>query len=228
MRIMRSVLVVAFMLWWLPALVVAEEPRYQQVHFQVERSQQVGNDQMQVWLSAQAEGSDPARIARTINETMDWALALGAGREGMRLKTGNYRTQALRDKDKLRGWQVSQDLHIEGTDIPAISALVGELQERLQVRSMGFSVSAEARRDAEEQLIEAALLAFQERAAHVRRIMGAKDHRLVNASIQAGGHFPGPVLRAQVASAEMSAPAVQAGESEVRVMVSGSIELIMP
>jgi predicted secreted protein len=62
----------------------------------------------------------------------------------------------------------------------------------------------------------------------VQRIMGASGHRLVNASIQTGGHFPGPVLRAQVASAEMAAPAVQAGESEVRVTVAGSIELIMP
>lgn len=206
----------------------AEEPRYQQLHFQVERSQQVGNDQMQVWLVAQAEGSDPARLAHTINETMDWALAQAPEGEGMRLRTGNYQTQALRDKDRLRGWQVSQDLHIEGTDIPAISALVGALQERLQVRSMGFSVSAETRRVAEEQLIETALEAFQERARNVQRIMGATGHRLVNASIQTGGHFPGPVLRAQALGAEMAAPAVQAGESEVRVTVAGSIELIMP
>lgn len=227
MGFMRGGLLLALLLWGLQAT-AAEEPRYQQVHFQVERNQQVGNDQMQVWLSAQAEGNDPAGLARTINETMEWALARGAGREGMRLKTGNYRTQALRDKDRLRGWQVSQDLHIEGTDSPAISTLVGELQERLQVRSMGFSVSNEARREAEEQLMEAALRAFQERAAHIRRIMGAKDHRLVSASIQTGGHFPGPVLRAQTASMEMAAPAVQAGESEVRVTVAGSIELIMP
>jgi predicted secreted protein len=206
----------------------AEEARYQQLHFQVDRSQEVGNDLMQVWLSAQAEGTDPTRLARTINETMDWALALGAGREGMRIKTGNYQTQALRDKDKLRGWQVSQDLHIEGTDIPAISALVGELQERLQVKSMGFSVSPEARRAAEEQLIEAALKAFQERSQAVQRIMGAKGYRLVSASIQTGGHFPGPMLRAQVAMAEFAPPAVQAGESEVQVTVAGSIELTMP
>lgn len=206
----------------------AEEARYQQLHFQVDRSQEVGNDLMQVWLSAQAEGTDPTRLARTINETMDWALALGAGREGMRIKTGNYQTQALRDKDKLRGWQVSQDLHIEGADIPAISALVGELQERLQVKSMGFSVSPEARRAAEEQLIEEALKAFQERSQAVQRIMGAKGYRLVSASIQTGGHFPGPMLRAQVAMAEFAPPAVQAGESEVQVTVAGSIELTMP
>ena len=227
MGVMRIGLVMALMGVFLSAQ-AADEPRYQQLHFQVERSQQVGNDQMQVWLTAQAEGSDPARLARTINETMDWALARGGHSEGVRLKTGNYQTQALRDKDKLRGWQVSQDLHVEGTDIPAISALVGELQERLQVRSMGFSVSDAARRAVEEQLIEAALRAFQERADNVQRIMGASGHRLVNASIQTGGHFPGPVLRAQVASAEMAAPAVQAGESEVRVTVAGSIELIMP
>ena len=228
MAVMRIGFMVGFMVLCL-AVQAAEEPRYQQLHFQVERSQQVGNDQMQVWLSAQAEGSDPARLARSINETMEWALAHGAGRPGMRIKTGNYQTQALRDKDKLRGWLVSQDLHIEGTDIPAISALVGELQERLQVRSMGFAVSPEARRAAEEELIEAALQAFQARAASVQRIMGAKGHRLVSASIQSGGHFPGPVLRAQMASAEFAAPAaVQAGESELRVTVAGSIELILP
>lgn len=223
----RIGIVVVFMLMGLPVQ-AAEEPRYQQLHFQVERSERVDNDQMQVWLSAQAEGNDPARLAQAINETMAWALAQAPKGEGMRLRTGNYQTQALRDKDRLRGWQVSQDLHIEGTDIPAISTLVGALQERLQVRSMGFSVSSEARRAAEERLIEAALQAFQARADQVQGVMGAKGHRLVNAAIQTGGHFPGPVLRAQAASAEFAAPAVQAGDSEVRVTVAGSIELVMP
>jgi predicted secreted protein len=62
----------------------------------------------------------------------------------------------------------------------------------------------------------------------VQRIMGAKGYRLVSASIQTGGHFPGPMLRAQVAMAEFAPPAVQAGESEVQVTVAGSIELTMP
>ena len=226
MEVMRVWLAASLMLLWMT--VQAGEPRYQQLHFQVERSQQVSNDLMQVWLTAQAEGSDPARLARAINEIMDWALALGAQRDGMRIRTGNYQTQALRDKEKVRGWQVSQDLHIEGTDIPAISALVGALQERLQVKSMSFSVSPEARRAAEGQLIEVALQAFQERSQAVQRIMGATGYRLVSASIQTGGHFPGPVMRAQLATAEFSAPAVQAGDSQVQVTVAGSIELVMP
>ncbi len=208
----------------------ADEQRYDRLHFQVERSEQVANDRMQVWLTAQAQGDDPAQLAKTINQSMEWALATARERAGTRIKTGNYQTYPLRDKDQVQSWQASQDLLIEGADIPAISALVGELQARLQVKSMAFTVSDEARRSAEERMIEVALQAFQARAANLQQIMAAKGYRMVEANIQTGGRFPGPVsmLRAQTASFEASMPAVQAGDSEVSVTVSGSIELVMP
>lgn len=207
----------------------SEEPRYDRIHFQVERSLDVDNDRMQVMMSAQAEADDPARLARTVNQTMEWALSVAGDREGMQVRTGNYQTYPVRDKEKVVAWRGSQDLIIQGEDIPAISALVGELQSRLQVKSMGFTVSDEARRRAEETLIETVLEAFRDRARHVQRLMNARNYRLVDASIQTGGQYPGPVpmLRAQAAY-ESSVPAVQAGQSQVSVTVSGSIELVMP
>lgn len=205
-------------------------PRYRQISFQVDRSEAIANDRMQVVLAAQAEGGDPARLAQQVNETMDWALAKTRGRAGLTVATGNYQTYPIRVQDRVQGWRAVQELRVEGADIPAIGALVGELQARLQVKTMGFSVSEDARRKTEDVLMEEALQAFQARARRIQTAMAASGYELVNASIQSGSHFPGPqpMMHARLAGAEMAAPALESGESQLRVTVSGTIELQLP
>ncbi len=207
-----------------------EAPRYRQISFQVERSEAVSNDRMQVLLVAQAQGGDPARLAQQVNESMDWALAKARGRTGLTVATGNYQTYPIHVQDRVKAWRALQELRIEGSDIPAVSTLVGELQGRLQVKTMGFFVSDDARRRTEEALMDTALEAFQTRARRIQAAMGASGYDLVNASIQTGGRYPGPepMMRAQLASVEMAAPVVESGESRIQVTVSGTIELQLP
>ncbi len=214
---------------WLPPG-VAETVNYEQIHFQVERSVQVNNDRMQARMAVQAEGEDPATLARRVNEAMKWALGEANAYSGVTAHSGSYQTYPMRVKDVVKSWVVSQELQLESGDIPALSELVGKLQTRMQVKNMTFSVSADSRRRAEDSLIEAALEAFRSRAGKIQKSMGARGYRLIAAHVQSNHHFPGPVpmMRSQMASIESSMPAVSSGETELQVTVSGSIELQLP
>ncbi len=210
----------------------AEAPRYNQIRFQVERSRPVDNDRMQAVLSTTAEDDNAARLADTVNRTMDWAMKTAKARARVEVRSGGYHTYPVYDKDKIRRWRATQELLLEGTDFAALGALIGQLQERLQVTAVNFSVSPARRAAAEDELIAQALDAFKQRAELVRKQFGARGYRMVDASINTADLHPVPMLRAAskglgISSAmESAAPVpVQAGTSTVTVSVGGVVEL---
>ena len=209
----------------------AEAPRYNQVRFQVESSRPVDNDRMQAVLSTTAEDDNAARLADTVNRTMDWALKTAKARPRIEVRSGGYHTYPVYDKDKIRRWRATQELLLEGTDFAALGALIGQLQERLQVTAINFSVSPVRRAAAEDELITQALDTFKQRAELVRKQFGARGYRVVDVSINTADSAPIPMLRANkglgISSAmESAAPVpVQAGTSTVTVTAGGVIEL---
>lgn len=210
----------------------AEAPRYNQIRFQVESSRPVDNDRMLAVLSTTAEDDNAARLADTVNRTMDWALKTAKGRPRIDARSGGYRTYPVYDKDKIRRWRASQELLLEGGDFTALGTLIGQLQERLQVTAISFSVSPARRAAAEDELIAQALDAFKQRAELVRKQFAAKGYRLVDVSINTADTRPVPMMRAGVedfgVSSVMKSAApvpVQAGTSTVTVTAGGVIEL---
>ncbi len=209
-----------------PATAADESARYNQIHFQVERSRPVDNDRMHAVLSVTAEDTDAARLADQINRTMDWALKTAKAKSKTTVRSGGYRTHPVYDKEKIRRWRATQELLLEGPDFAELGGLVGQLQERLQVTAIHFSVSAERNRAVEDELIVQALDAFKQRAELVRRQFAAKGYRIVGVSINSGGAQPVPMMRAQaVQAASLAPPAVEAGSSTLSVNVGGNIEL---
>jgi predicted secreted protein len=134
-----------------------EAPRYNLVRLQAQESESVSNDTMHVTLTASGERRDAAELASQVNADMAWALDLAKRHAGVKVSTGNYRTWQVRQDNKMKGWQARQDLMLESRDTRALSQLTGLLQEKLQVDSMRFSVSAETRTAVENRLIELAL-----------------------------------------------------------------------
>jgi len=207
------------------AMAADEAPRYNQIHFQVERSHPVDNDRMQAALSVTAEDDNAARLADQINRTMDWALKTAKVRAKVEAHSGGYRTYPVYDKDKIRRWRATQELVLEGTDFAELGNLIGQLQERLQVTSINFSVSPTRRAAVEDELIAQALDTFKQRAELVRKQLAAKSYRIVDATINTGGQ-PAPIRLAFAMEAKSVAPpAVEAGTSTLTVTVSGVIEL---
>lgn len=209
----------------------AEEPRYNQVRLQAQQSEAVGNDTMHVTLGTFAEDRDPAKLAGQINADMEWALSLAKADKEITVRTGNYQTWPVRHKNEHKGWRGQQDLELEGEDTQAISSLTGKLQERLQVKTIRFSVSEDKRHAVENRLIGKALDAFRERAGIIGDNLQAGGYRVVNIDVNTSTRQPPVPYQARMSSMakEEAAPvAVEAGESRVTVTVSGTIELQLP
>ncbi len=208
-----------------------QERRYNLVHLQAERAEQVANDTMHVSLHTYGEDRDAARLAARINADMTWALEQVARYQQVRARTGSYRTWPVeRDKILTKGWRGQQMLELESTDIESLSQLAGLLQEKLKINSMRFTVSDEKREEAENRLINAALNAFKERARLIRVNLEAKGYRLVDLNVGTTAQHPPIRYQARMAMADAaeSAVAVEGGESTVRVVVNGAIELVVP
>jgi len=203
---------------------------YNQVHLQSQQSEAVSNDTMHVTLGTYAEQRDPASLASKINEDMQWALSKAKQVKGVKISTGSYRTWPVTNKKVTTGWRGQQSLELESKDTGSLAQLAGELQDRLQIKSMNFTVSDDKRMAVENRLIESALNAFKERARIVGDNLQAKGYRIVDINIGTSGHAPPVVYRAKMAMAmeASDAVAVEGGESDVRVTVSGAVELIIP
>jgi len=222
-------LLVAALLPGAPALAKEDQPE-RRVGFSVERSREVPNDWLTAVLSVTHEDPSAAEVAGKVNADMAWALGLAKSKSGVRAQSGGYSTQPVSDpkRGNVRHWRGVQQLVLEGSDVGAMTGLLGELQSRLQLESLSFSVSPERRRAVESELVAEVIEAFQARAELVRRSFGAAGHRLVEVQIATGGGMPIPVrpmLRTMAAEADLAPPAVEGGTSRIDVSASGSIEL---
>ena len=96
---------------------------------------------------------------------------------------------------------------------------------------MNFSVSDEKRVTVENRLIDLALNAFRERAGIVGDNLKAGGYRIVELNVGTSTARPPMMHQARMASMSMEAAdavAVEGGESDVRVTVSGTIEMQIP
>ena len=208
-----------------------DELRYNQVRLQSQQTESVSNDTMHVTLQTYAEMQDPAKLAARINQEMEWALAQVKQVPGVKLRTGSYQTWPITRKEVTTGWRGQQDLILESRDTQALSRLAGQLQAKLQIKSMNFSVSDEKRVTVENRLIDLALNAFRERAGIVGDNLKAGGYRIVELNVGTSTARPPMMHQARMASMSMEAAdavAVEGGESDVRVTVSGTIELQIP
>jgi len=208
-----------------------EQPRYNLVRLQAQESEPVSNDTMHVTLYAAGEQRDAAALADQINADMAWALDLAKRHDAVKVSTGDYRTWQVRQDNKMKGWQARQDLILESRDTRVLSQLTGSLQEKLQVDSMRFSVSAETRTRVENRLIEMALQAFKLRAGIIGNQLQANGYRIVDLNIGTFAQQPPVVYRSRGMAAAMEsdmAVATEGGESDIQVTVSGTIELTLP
>jgi predicted secreted protein len=212
-----------------PAFAEGSPEPMNRVSFQVETSREVVNDRVQAVIGVTDEDADSAILADRINTKMSRALAVAKAATGVRVQSGGYSTHPIHQDGKLRRWRASQDLVLESTDIDAITSLVGKLQAELQLRSIGFSISPERRRSVEDELIAEALAAFKERAEIVRKSLGARSYELVQVSINNSSGGPPQPYRMEMDSmmktTSQVAPALEAGNSQISVYVTGTIEL---
>ena len=228
---MKYLIVLAGLLTGINAAFADDELRYNQVRLQSQQTEAVSNDTMHVSMNTYAEMQDPAKLAAKINNDMEWELQQAKQVQGVKINTGSYQTWPITRKEVTTGWRGQQDLVLESADTETLSRLVGQLQDRLQIKSMNFTVSDEKRAGVENRLINAALDAFKQRAGIIGDNLKASGFRIVEINVNTSTQRPPMLHQARMASMSMEASdavAVEGGESDVSVTVNGTIELRIP
>ncbi len=209
----------------------AEAISYDRISFAVSAEKKVENDVLTATLFASQTGQNTAELSDTVNKDISWAMAI-AGTEGLiESRTLGYTTNPVYKNGRVDGWQVRQSIELKSKDSKVLSGLLGELQEKLRVQSIAYSISTQVRKTTEETLISEALASFKNRAAQVQANMERSEYRVVQLDIQTAGDFPQPMFRGARSEAMMmsdaapAAPNLNAGKQKVRVSVNAQIEL---
>jgi predicted secreted protein len=227
----RYLLCIAILIFMPVTTILAEdETLFNQIHINAQVERNVENDQLEVTMLVEKQGSKPEEIATQVNESMQWALELANDKNAIEVSTRSYQTYPIYKNRLIVGWRATQELYLKSVAITDLTELIGKLQERLQVNHMQFSPTRETRVKIENELISEAMDAFRQRAEIINQHMDEKNYRIINLHVNTGNSGPVMYREAMVSRAatmdmamEM-APAVEAGTSKVVVTVSGSIQ----
>lgn len=194
-----------------------------------EASRPAANDLVRATVFAEASGSNPAELARRVNQNIAEGLKTIKAKPGVSVKSGHQSTfPVYAQNQKIESWRLNAELVLESRDAAAVSELLGQLQQmRLAVSSVSQLPAPETRRKVEDETTRDAIGAFRQRAAVVAEVLG-KPYKIRHLNIQQGGQMqPMPIMRASRApmAAEAAPPPLEAGESLVTTTVSGQIEL---
>ena len=227
----RSICLLLSLLLTGSAFAADPAPRYNTVELQAEAQRELANDSLSASLYVELNDVDPAALAAALNQTANEALRVAKGYPGVRVRSGNNQTYPVYAKGNvLQGWRARAEIRLESKDFEAASRLIGKLQATMQLGNTAFSVSPEARRQAENELIAEAIAAFKARADIVRAALAGRSYKILHLNVNAGYSAPPPryaAMRAMSAGApEAAPPNLEGGVSMVTVSVSGAIEVL--
>lgn len=204
-----------------------EKITYDRIQLTAHASAETENDTLTAVLSVQRKGENFADLATEVNRVTTQALKQARQVKGVDVRTLNYQTKPVYEKQHQTGWQVSQSIQLISHDSTILSRLLGKLQDKFMLVSMAYSVSPQQQQRVKENLIGKAITAFEQRARDITHALHRKHYRLVNMQVDTGENInPPPNLHTfERFSAARSAPALEAGKQMLTVTVSGEIEL---
>ena len=229
-RILARCLAGCFLVGTVSAGAADSPPRYNTVELQAEAQREVQNDLLNATLFVELNDPSPSALANAVNKSVNDALRIAKDFKGVRVRSGNNQTYPVYARaNVLQGWRARAEIRIESRDFEAASALIGKLQANLQLGNLTFSVSPEARRTTENELITEAIAAFKARAEIVKTALAGRGYKLQRINVASGYNTPQPRFaqaRRAAAAAEVAAPNLEAGVSVVTVTANGAIEVI--
>ena len=212
------------------------QPEAQQVlNLSASARKEAPQDWLSIVVRAQQEGNDPVALQNQLKATLETALASLRPRlqaRQLEVRSGNFGIYPRHNNQgRVIGWQGQADLVVEGRDFALVSQLAGNLP-RMTVSQADFSLSREGRQQLEAEVQSQAVQNFRQRAQALAKDFGFTGYTLRQVSVSAVDR-PEPgiqprVMMAEAAMAPAAAPTpipLVAGKDEVRITVSGSIQL---
>lgn len=198
----------------------------ERVEFSVQVQREVPSEVARAVMVVERENVDPAILAREVNTAMGAALDTARGATNVQLRTGNYRTWPVQERQRILRWRASQELILETEDATALHELLGRLQQQqMLLRSLDYRVSPERMASVEAELTTAALGAFRERAELIRDGLGAGGYDIVHLRIDRDGSAPPMMMRAMAMAEDAAVVAGEPGTQRVTATVHSIIRL---
>ncbi len=206
-----------------------DKVHYDQVNFSVEAIAEVESDTLVAVLYTQREGDNLPRLSDQVNKTIGSAVKRSKKEKGIEVQTLSYQTHPVYKNQRLTGWRVKQSFKLESREIEKLSELIGELQKTVAVKSVSYKVSPELRSKKEERLVGESIQAFKDRAGQIVNHLGRAGYRMINMDVRTSSAPVRPVRLHSAMAMEKAAapPTIEPGKQTMKVIASGSIELLI-
>jgi predicted secreted protein len=198
------------------------------LHLSQTAERPVMRDLLRIEFRVEATGADAQTVQAEINRRMTAALDRAKEVQGVRVETGFYNVGEERPQNGPPRWRGGQSLILTGKDADSMLKLAGALQsDGLSTWSLGYEISPETVRGAEEDLTAEALATLDHRAASIAEQMHltVQRYRDLHVGNAETGGAPVPRFAAMAAT---PAPVAEPGEAKIRVTVEAELLLVPP
>lgn len=210
------------------------------INVQVSTEQHIQNDLMKVSLYALNEGKDPKTISAENAQVINKAIARAKQTPGIDVAiSGRVMSPQYGDKKVVQdgiethqttivGFQEKVDLALESRDMAALSGLMAELTDELNLGAVHFAVTSATRLEEERKTTSQTIEAFHEKARQITKAMGMPQYTVKSmhvSPLSATPHYRPMMMKAEVMRAD-AAMSPEGGNSTMVQTVSGEIELV--
>lgn len=205
------------------------------IAFNVEAERQIQRDLMQVNLFYQSEGKNLSGLNKTVNARLNKAIDIAKQYPAVAIQ-GNARNTMVQydSKGKQSGWLVRVELMLESKDSQALSDVINALDDTLAIENISASVSDEKLTHVENELTQAVLEKFKNKALLIQNTLQMKNYRVMDLNISAANEhnyapvYYEPTAKSALTLSESASNAVplENGKETVRMRVKGRIELL--
>ena len=210
------------------------------INVQVSTEQHIQNDLMKVSFYALNEGKDPKAISDLNTRIINQAISRAKQTPGVDIAiSGRMMSPQYGDKkvvqdgveshhSTLVGFQEKVELTLSSQDMPALSALMAQLTDELNLGGVDFSVTTATRLEEERKTTRQTIEAFHEKAKQITQAMGLKQYSVKSMTVSqlsAAPQYQPMLMKADVMSAETSSMSAEGGDSIMQQTVSGEIDL---
>jgi predicted secreted protein len=208
----------------------AETPT--QLELSASAQREVDNDQLNATLYLEERQLQPAVLADSLNRKSAAALAIARAYPNVETRNSAYSSWPTYAKNgQIQGWQGRVEIQLKSTDFVQSAELVARLQKTMLLQGLDFSVSDAARKRTEQLMLPEAIKQLQDTAQIAARALG--KHQVLVRALNIGNDGGAPRLMMMNARAKQSRPEAdevatpdwQAGRSQLRIQVSGKLEI---
>lgn len=205
---------------------------YNRISFSVEAKTQVDNNEMRATLTKTTEAKTAKEIAKTLNDTINNALAIAKKYPDVIATTGRHSTYPrYGSNDNISGFTGNASIQIKSQNFEQSSQLIADLQTMMALDHLSFNVSDKSQDNLKKQLTLDAAKQFQQEAATIAQVFGAKDYKIVNVQLGDNDNYyshaiPTAMSMARNESTDIENLNLESGKATLSYNASGTIELI--